>query len=151
MHIPSKEAKKAKTMVAKIMVTTRPEVVRLFWRTMQVVSPAGWIWQIRPGAQEMIGVKVGMQFVPVAELAPVVVRHQVMEDWEVVRQTRAVPLVEEEDEEVVVEDVVKDEVVELGVVEACVELAVVVWVEGVSVVVAAAVDGESVVEGVALD
>ncbi len=80
MHIPRRAARKAKTTVPKMIVTTRPEVVRLFWRSMQVVSPADPVWQIKPATQDIMGVKVGMQFVPVAALAPVVVRHQVIED-----------------------------------------------------------------------
>lgn len=67
---------------------------------MHVVSPAGWLWQIRPGTQLITGVKVGMQFVPV-EAPFVVVRHQVVGIWEVVRQTRG-PVVELDGAEVVI-------------------------------------------------
>lgn len=80
IHIPRSVAKKATTIAPKMTVTTMPEVVRLSCRTMQVVSPSDCVWQIRPGAQEITGVKVGMQFVPVAASAPVVVTHQVIEE-----------------------------------------------------------------------
>jgi hypothetical protein len=87
MHMPKRAAAKANRTVAKMIETTRPEVVRLSWRTMHVVTPADWLWQIRPGTQLITGVKVGMQVVPVD--APFVVdMHQVVGSWEVVRQTR---------------------------------------------------------------
>jgi len=47
-----------------------------------------------------MGVKVGMQVLPV-EAPLVVVRHQVVDIWEVVRQTRG-PVVELDGEEVVI-------------------------------------------------
>jgi hypothetical protein len=147
-HIPKREAKKANRTVAKMMVTTRPEVVRLFWRTMHVVSPAGWVWQIRPGAQLIIGVKVGIQVEPVD--APFVdVMHQVVDICEVVKHTRGpvVELVEEEVVEVIVVGGVLE--AELGVEEAGVALVDGISVEeGVSVVDGSAVEGDSV-EGVA--
>jgi hypothetical protein len=67
---------------------------------MHVVSPAPWLWHIRPGAQLIIGVKVGIQVLPVD--APFVVdRHQVVGIWDVVRQTRG-PVVELDGAEVVI-------------------------------------------------
>jgi hypothetical protein len=93
-------AAKANRTVAKMIATTRPEIVRLSWRTMHVVTPAAWLWQIRPGTQLIIGVKVGMQVEPVD--APFVVGiHQVVGCWEVVRQTRG-PVVELDGAEVVI-------------------------------------------------
>jgi hypothetical protein len=151
MHIPKSEAKKANRTVAKMIVTTRPEVVRLFWRTMHVVSPAVWVWQIRPGTQLITGVKVGMQLEPV-EAPFVVVRHQVVDIWEVVRQTRGpvVELVGEEVVEVIVVEGVLE--AELEVVDAGVALVEGESVEeGVSVVEGAALEAESVVEGAALE
>jgi hypothetical protein len=100
MHMARRAATKVATTIAKTIVTTRPEVVRLSWRTMHVVSPADWVWQIRPGAQPIMGVEVGMQVLPV-EAPLVVVIHQVVGIWEVVRQTRG-PVVELDGEEVVI-------------------------------------------------
>jgi hypothetical protein len=92
--------------------------------------------------QLITGVKVGMQVVPVD--APfVVVIHQVVGCWEVVRQTRG-PVVELDGAEVVivVEGVLDAEV---WVVDAGVAL-----VEGVSVVEGAALEGAAL-EGAALE
>jgi len=43
MHMVKSVAAKIAMAIAKMMVTTRPEVVRLSWRTMHVVSPADWV------------------------------------------------------------------------------------------------------------
>jgi hypothetical protein len=115
---------------------------------MHVVWPAVWDWQIRPGAQLIIGVKVGIQVEPIE--APLVdVMHHVVDICEVVRHTRGpvVELVGEEVVEVIVVGGVLE--AELGVVEAGVALVEGESVEeGVSVVDGAALEGESVDEGV---
>lgn len=105
---------------------------------MHVVSPADWVWQIRPGAQLIIGVKVGKQLLPVD--APfVVVTHQVVDIWEVVRQARGAVVGLDGAEVVIVVEGVLD--AEVWVVDADFAL-----VEGESVE-----EGASVVEGAALE
>lgn len=113
---------------------------------MHVVMPAAWVWQIRPGAQLIIGVKVGIQVEPIE--APLVdVMHEVVDICEVVRHTRG-PVVELVGEEVV------EVIVVGGVLEAELEAALEVVKEGesveegVSVVDGAALEGESVDKGV---
>ena len=72
---------------------------------MQVVELSSCVWQIRPGAQDTIGVVVGMHVEVVAPPAVVVI-HQVVDICEVVRQTRGEVVDPVADVEVVVEVIV---------------------------------------------
>jgi hypothetical protein len=79
--------KKPATAVPKIIETTRPEVVRLSCLIMQEVLPSTSVWQIRPGTQETMGVVVTVVVVTVLP-AVTLFTVQVIDDREVVRQTR---------------------------------------------------------------
>jgi hypothetical protein len=142
--MPKRVVRKAARIVAKIIVTIKPEVVRASCRTMHVVRPAAWVWQMRPGAQAITGVNVGMQ-VLLAAPAMVVVVHHVVGICEVVKQTRgAVVAVTVTGEGVVV--MVGS--VEEGVVVGAAEVGGVVGgVEGCGVVESGALEGVSVVKG----
>lgn len=138
---------KPRMMAPKKIETIRPETVRLSWRTMQVIKLASWVWQMRPGAQLIMGVVVGTHVEAVAPPAAVVVIHQVVDTCEVVWQTRDVAVEPVVDGEAVVEVIVEV----FAVVEGAAELSVddegvgVSVVEGVSEVV-----GVSVVVGAAV-
>jgi hypothetical protein len=141
-------------MAPKKIETIKPETVRLSWRTMQVIKLVSWVWQMRPGAQPIMGVVVGTHVEVVAPPAAVVVTHQVVDICEVVWQTKAVEVEPVVDGEAVVEVIVEV----FGVVEGAAEPSVVdegvgeSVVEGVSVVVGAAVvaAADSVVVGSSL-
>ena len=137
------------TIAPKKIDTTRPDVVRLSWRYMQVTMFAAWVWQIRPGEHPITGVEVG-KHVEAVEPPAVVVIHQVVGACDVVRQTSGVVAdpVTEAGVVVIVAVVVGAAVV--CIVEGAAELSVdgvgVSVVVGASVVVAAAeVAGSSVV------
>jgi hypothetical protein len=136
--------------VAKAMVTTSPEVVRLLSFFMQVAGVAAELAkQRRPGAQELMAVTVGMQLC----VFPAEMKH-IEVDFVVVTEHNRVPVVIASVVAVVVAAVVVLEVVLSLVVEETVVLEEAVVLSEVvvlsAVVLAAALEGVVVVFAVVL-
>lgn len=87
IRLPIRDAR----MTPKTMVTMRPESVRLFCSFMQTMLLSLAVSQMRPAAQLIMGVVVGVQLELVAPFT-VEVEQMEMEDNEVARQTKG-PLV----------------------------------------------------------